>query len=58
MFRGFAAPTSLYVDNWSKGVQRISPRFNYEYVWNRAALDAIGGLDPDYHTDVMWIIQP
>ena len=58
VFRGFAAPTALYVDNGSKVVQRIRPRFNSEYVWNRAALDAIGGLDPDYHTDVMWIIQP
>jgi len=58
VFRGFAAPTALYVDNGSKVVQRVRPRFNSEYVWNRPGLAAIGGLDPDYHTDVMWIIQP
>lgn len=58
VFRGFAVPTALYVDNGTDVVQRIRPRFNSEYVWNRLALDAIGGLDPDYHTDVMWIILP
>jgi hypothetical protein len=58
VFRGFAAPTALYVDNGSNVVQRIRPRFNSEYVWNRPGLNAIGGLDPGYHTVVMWIIQP
>jgi SusD/RagB-like outer membrane lipoprotein len=58
VFRGFAAPTALYVDNASNVVQRIRPRFNSEYVWNRPGLNAIGGLDPGYHTVVMWIIQP
>lgn len=58
VFRGFAAPTTLYPDNVNKIVQRIRPRFNSEYVWNREALDVIGGLATDYHTKPIWIIQP
>ncbi|MFL5483922.1 MAG: RagB/SusD family nutrient uptake outer membrane protein [Gemmatimonadaceae bacterium] len=58
IFRGFAPPTSLYPDNAGKVVQRIRPRFNSEYVWNRASLDVIGGLDTDYHTKPLWIILP
>jgi hypothetical protein len=58
VFRGFAPPTNLYVDNGGKVVQRIRPRFNSEYVWNRAGLDVIGGLALDYHTVPLWIIQP
>jgi hypothetical protein len=58
VFRGFLAPTTLYADNVSKLVQRIRPRFNSEYVWNRDALEVIGGLATDYHTKPIWIIQP
>lgn len=59
VIRGFTPPTTLYSDNAGQVVQRIRPRFNSEYVWNRDALQAIpGGLDSDYHTKVMWIIQP
>ena len=58
VFRGFTAPTTLYADNVGKVVQRIRPRYNSEYVWNRAALDAIGGLAPDFHTDTLWITKP
>jgi hypothetical protein len=58
VFRGFAPPTNLYPDNGGKVVQRIRPRFNSEYVWNRPGLDAIGGLALDYHTKEMWITQP
>jgi hypothetical protein len=58
IFRGFAPPTSLYSLNGGKVVQRIRPRYNSEYVWNRAALDVIGGLADDYHTKPMWITQP
>ena len=55
VYPGFAPPTSLYPDNGGKVVQRIRPRFNSEYVWNRPGLDAIGGLALDYHTVPMWI---
>jgi hypothetical protein len=58
IFRGFTPPTNLYSDNGGKVVQRIRPRYNSEYVWNRAALDVIGGLALDYHTKALWIIQP
>jgi len=58
VFRGFAPPTNLYPDNGGKLVQRIRPRFNSEYVWNRASLDVIGGLATDYHTKPLWITQP
>lgn len=58
VFRGFSIPTNLYPDNGGKTVQRIRPRYNSEYVWNRAGLDAIGGLAVDYHTKPLWVIQP
>jgi hypothetical protein len=58
VFRGFTPPTTLYADNIGKVVQRIRPRYNSEYVWNRDGLDAIGGLATDYHTKALWIIEP
>ncbi|HEX9220089.1 MAG TPA: RagB/SusD family nutrient uptake outer membrane protein [Gemmatimonadaceae bacterium] len=58
VFRGFAPPSNLYPDNSGKLVQRIRPRFNSEYVWNRASLDVIGGLATDYHTKPLWITLP
>jgi hypothetical protein len=58
VYPGFATPTNLYPDNGGKVVQRIRPRYNSEYVWNRAGLDVIGGLALDYHTKPMWIILP
>jgi hypothetical protein len=58
VFPGFAPPTTLHPDNGGKIVQRIRPRFNSEYVWNRPGLDAIGGLALDYHTKPLWITQP
>jgi hypothetical protein len=58
VFRGFTPPTNLYGENGGQLVQRIRPRYNSEYVWNRAGLDVIGGLALDYHTKPLWIIQP
>ena len=58
VFPGFTPPTNLYPDNSGKIVQRIRPRYNSEYVWNRPGLDAVGGLALDYHTKPLWIIQP
>lgn len=57
VFRGFAPPVTLYPDNGGKVVQRIRPRYNSEYVWNRPGLDAIGGLALDYHTKPLWITE-
>jgi len=58
VFRGFAPPSILYGLNGGKLVYRIRPRFNSEYVWNRDALQTIGGLADDYHTVPLWIITP
>ena len=58
VFPNFAPPINLYPDNSAKIVQRIRPRYNSEYVWNRTGLDAIGGLTLDYHTKPLWITQP
>jgi hypothetical protein len=58
VYPGFAPPTNLYPDNGGQVVQRIRPRYNSEYVWNRPGLDAIGGLALDYHTVPMWITEP
>jgi hypothetical protein len=58
VYPGFAPPTTLYADNGAKIVQRIRPRYNSEYVWNRPALNVIGGLALDYHTKPLWITQP
>jgi len=58
VFQGFNIPTNLYPDNVGKPVYRIRPRYNSEYVWNRASLDAIGGLATDFHTKPTWIVQP
>jgi hypothetical protein len=64
VFRGFAFPTNLYPDNAGKIAQRIRPRFNSEFVWNREGLKAIGAVTADnldvtdYHTKSLWIIQP
>jgi len=57
VFRGFAPPTNLYPDNGGLVVQRIRPRYNSEYVWNRTGLHAIpgDGLSSNYHTVEMWI---
>jgi hypothetical protein len=58
VYPGFGIPTNLYPDNGGKPAYRIRPRFNSEYVWNRDALDKVGGLALDYHTKPTWIINP
>ena len=58
VYPGFTPPTTLYADNNGKLAQRLRPRYNSEYVWNRTSLDQIGGLAADYHTKPLWITQP
>jgi hypothetical protein len=58
VYPGFSIPTNVYADNVGKPVYRLRPRFNSEYVWNRPALEAIGGLEGDYQTKPLWIVQP
>lgn len=48
----------LAADNIGKLAYRIRPRYASEYVWNRAALDKIGGLAIDFHTVQPWIFKP
>jgi hypothetical protein len=57
VYWGFTLPT-LFTDNNSKVVQRTRMRYNSEYIWNTAALQAIGGLDVDFHTKPTWIALP
>lgn len=58
IYPGFSTPAVLYPDNNGKIAQRIRARFNSEYVWNRDALQTIGGLELDFHTKPLWITQP
>ena len=56
VYRDFAIPTgtALYIDNSSKPVYRVRPRFNSEYVWNLEELKRIGADATDYHTRECW----
>ena len=47
----------FFPDNNGKYAYRVRPRFNSEYVWNRASLDKIGGNNIDYHTYETWNIK-
>ena len=58
VFLGFGIPTALFGDNGGLPAQRIRPRYNSEYIWNRNELDKIGALAPDYHVVPLWITQP
>lgn len=58
VFLGYAIPLALLSDNGTLPVQRLRPRYNSEYVWNRESLATIGGLAQDYHTKPLWITQP
>src|SRR5690606_9424625 len=58
VIRSFSIRTNLETHRHGKPVQRLRPRYNSEYVWNRAGLDKIGGLAPDYHTKPLWITEP
>ncbi len=56
VYTGFTPPSTeqLYPDNNGKLVYRVRPRYNSEYVWNRASLDKYGGNAIDYHTVEQW----
>lgn len=60
VFRGFTPPevTRLYADNLGKVCYRMKPRYASEYVWNRAALEKIGGLNIDFTTYPLWFVNP
>ena len=56
VFTGFTLPT-LYSTNEGKTVNRVRPRYNSEYVWNSDALEVIGALETDYHTEELWVTK-
>lgn len=58
IYKTMVFPTSLFVDNNGKLPYRVRPRFNSEYVWNFASLQAIGADKVDYHTVEMWYSKP
>ena len=58
VYTGFTIPATLYTDNGNLPAYRVRPRYNSEYVWNRASLDAIHGNDLNYHTREQWFSQP
>jgi hypothetical protein len=59
VYTGFTPPSTeqLFPDNNGKIAYRVRPRYNSEYVWNRASLDKYGGNALDYHTAEPWFIQ-
>ncbi len=57
VYQGFSFPSTLFVDNNRLPAQRVRPRFNSEYVWNRNALAKIGADLPTYHTKPVWFTE-
>jgi len=51
----YQIPTATLM--FGKYAYRNRPRYNSEYVWNSAALNAIGGLAANYNTVEMWFSQ-
>jgi len=58
IYPGFELPQTLDTRNENQPVYRLRPRYNSEYVWNAASLDAIGALALNYHTKPLWIVTP
>ena len=57
IYKNFALPTTFYIDNPGKSAQRLRPRFNSEFVWNRDALVLFGGDKADFHTTELWFVK-
>lgn len=48
-------------ENYGSPAYRVRPRYNSEYMWNRASLDAlkpISGLADNYHCSIPWFAYP
>jgi hypothetical protein len=60
VYTGFITPavSRLFTANGGKLSYNVRPRYNSEYIWNKAALEKIGGFDVDYHTREPWFIKP
>lgn len=60
VYRDFVPPSGadLFVNNATKLVYRVRPRYNSEYVWNLNELNRIGAGALDYHTKRCWFSEP
>lgn len=60
VYTGFVTPavTRLFASNGGKLAYNVRPRYNSEYIWNRAALEKLQAFDIDYHTREPWFIKP
>jgi hypothetical protein len=60
VYADFTPPsgTDLFTNNLGKLVYRARPRYNSEFLYNIAALDAVGGRSLDYHTKEQWFSKP
>lgn len=54
VFKGFVLPNPLHSSNQEKPAYRARPRYNSEYMWNKEALEKVGGFNEDYHTYETW----
>jgi Starch-binding associating with outer membrane len=60
VYSGFTLPLSnrLFVSNSGKLAYNVRPRYNSEYIWNKASLEKLQAFDVDYHTREPWFIKP
>lgn len=60
VYDGFELPieSRRFVNNTGKVVYRARPRYNSEYLYNTAALTAVGAMELNYHTKEMWFSIP
>jgi hypothetical protein len=60
VFADFTLPSGLdlYTDNGGLPAYRARPRYNSEFLYNIAALDAVGGRALNYHTKEQWFSKP
>jgi hypothetical protein len=60
VYDDFTPPSGsdLFVDNANELVYRARPRYNSEFLYNIAALDAVGGRRLNYHTFQPWFCKP
>lgn len=57
-FKQLEAAEFFPTNGGNKYAYRIRPRYNSEYIWNRAELEVWGALDDEYHTRETWFSLP
>jgi hypothetical protein len=60
VYSDFKTPetTKLFAANGGKLAYNVRPRYNSEYIWNKASLEKLQAYDVDYHTREPWFIKP